>query len=363
MRSLSIATALLLLANAPAPSLCADAAAILGPRACVESDLGIAVADSAERARQLLDYARVGEAKFQTRFGRPANRYALVESDQATTDAAQTERLRAAGFKTVLPWPSAKAYRAQVEQSVRRAVEARAANLPADAREAAVKSGLAQIDAQFDPAKTALRDSGAIPHELGHAWYRQAYWPNAPHSRDHYGSPGLDWMDEMAAVLMESDPLFAQRIDQFADRYRKLRAAGASASPDILIDLPSYFVSTHPAAASVKALLDKEGLASPTAKQPGVRVLVGAEAAKVGGDAVRYYQQAAVVSQYLVERTGDPAVFARIGAAFGRGETIDQWLANAEPKGRLPRNVKALQADWLGRLDKRFPSAPDKQTA
>lgn len=357
MRCLPTTALLLLLANAPAPSLCTSAAAVIGTRACVESDLGIAVADTAERARQLLDYAKVGEAKFQIRFGRPATRYAVIESNLGSADSERTAQLRAAGFKTVLPWPSAKAYRAQVEQSVRRAVEAQAAALPPEAKEAAIKQGLAQLDSQFDPAKVTLRDAGAIPHELGHDWYRQAYWPNLPQTRDHYGSPSPDWLDEMAAVLMEGDALFAQRVDQFAERYRKLRAAGAATTPDVLIDLPRYFASEHPAAAPVKALLDKQGLTSSTVKGPTVRVLAGAEAEKVAGGSLRYYLQAAVVSQYLAERTGDPAVFARIGAAFGRSETMAQWLANKEPKGQLPRDLKALQADWLAWLDQRFPAS------
>lgn len=356
MRCLPTTAFLLLLANAPAPSLCTDAAAIIRARACAASEVGIAIADTPERARQLLDYAKVGEAKFQQRFARQASRYAVIESDLGPADSDRTAQLRTAGFRTVLPWPSAKAYRAQVEQSVRRAVEAQAAALPPEAKEAAIKQGLAQIEDQFDPAKVALRDSGAIPHELGHDWYRQAYWPNEPQTRDHYGSASPDWLDEMAAVLMEGDALFAQRVEQFADSYRKLRAAGAGSTPDVLIDLPSYFASEHPAAASVKALLDKQGLAASPTKGPTVRVLAGAEAAKVAGNSIRYYLQAAVVSQYLAERTGDPAVFARIGAAFGRGETMAQWLVNKEPKGTLPRDVKALQADWLVWLDKRFPA-------
>ena len=362
MRTLSTAAVLLLLANAPepAPKLCVGAAAVTGTRACAESDLGIAIADTAERARQLLDYAKVGEAKFRTRFARSATRYAVLESELAPSDSANIAQLRAAGFTTVLPWPSAKAYRAQVEQSVRRAVEVQAAALPPEAKEAAIKQGLAQIESQFDPAKVTLRDAGAIPHELGHDWYRQAYWPNLPQTRDHYGSPSPDWLDEMAAVLMESDQLFAQRAEQFAERYRKLRAAGASAAPDVLIDLPSYFASEHPAAAPVKALLDKQGLSPSTVKGTTVRVLAGAEAEKVAGGSLRYYLQAAVVSQYLVERTGDHAVFARIGAAFARGETMAQWLANKEPKGKLPRGLKALQADWLSWLDQRFPAEPAK---
>lgn len=53
-------------------------------------------------------------------------------------------------------------------------------------------------------------------------------------------------------------------------------------------------------------------------------------------------------------------MFARIGAAFARGETMAQWLANKEPKGKLPRDLKAMQADWLVWLDARFPAEPAK---
>lgn len=349
----------MLVANAPAPSLCATAAKIIGNAACIASDHGIAVAATAERARQLLDYATGGERKFAARFKRPVTPYAVIESDLGDQDSQRTVQLRAAGFITVLPWPSAAAYRAQVVQSVRRAVEAQAAGLSAEAKDAVIKQGIAQIEGQFAPDKIELRDAAAIPHELGHDWYRQAYWPNEPQTRDHYGSASPDWLDEMAAVLMEGDAAFALRVDQFAERYRMLQASGAlnASAPDVLIDLPGYFASVHPAAASVTALLKKEGLAKEGEKSPTIRVLAGAEAAKISGDSVRYYLQAAIVSQYLEDRTGDPAVFGRIGAAFGRGETIKQWLANREPKGKLPRDLQALQADWRQWLNDRFPMA------
>lgn len=350
---------------ASAAELCAIAAGTGDRRPCAESPDGIVIADTAERASSLLADAQAGAARFRKRFDQAPSRYAVVETTNGKVEGATFKALKAAGFKVVLPWLSPAGYGLQIEASVRRAVEAQTSGLPAEAREAAVQQALAQVKGK---APAGGQEAGAIAHELGHGWYANAYWPAGEGAGGHYGGAGPDWMDETAAVLMESDALAAERIEQFAERYAKLRAAGLlmKAPDNVLVDLPGFFASTHPGVARSAAVLSELRKKEPgTVPKDGVliRAASGPEAQKFAESAIHYYLQSTMAAEYLVARSGDPAIFARIGAAFGRGETIEQWLANGQPKGKLPRDLKALQTDWLDWLETRFPATPAKPTA
>ncbi len=344
---------------ASVPSLC-DAAVPVAPKlVCAETARGVALAGQRDRAQALLVLAEAGADRFIQRFGKPVARYAVVEGPEQPIGTAEVDALNKAGFVTVLPWLSTAAKREQIESAVRRGVTTKMAGQSPDVIEAAIAQALVQATRSLDPSVNVKVESAAVPHELGHGWYRAMYWPaaGAPGGKAHYGGPGPDWMDETAAVLMEAPTMYDERVVQFGDRYRRYRKdpAAADDATRLLIDLPNFFGETHPALAQVKALQQsdaKDGVATRT-----VRVLAGAQAEAIAAGAARFYLQSAVGALYLAERTGDPKIFARIGAAFGRGESIEHWLANAEPKGMLPRDLKALQADWLSWLDKRFPDA------
>lgn len=342
--------------------LCAAASAKIGAQTCVQSANGIVLSSDPACARKLLENAEAGVVRFKQRFGKTPNRYAVVEVSDGRVEGDVFEGLRAAGFSAVLPWLSVEGYRAQIEQSVRRAVEPQVAHLPPEAREATVQEAIAKV-AGKNPA--GGQEAGAVPHELGHIWYAQAYWPDSKSDGGHYGGAGPDWMDETAAVLMESPELAALRVSQFAERYRALRAAnGLNKKPEnALVDLAAFFASTHPGAERGRAMLAQLRQENPGAlPQNGmlVRASSGPEAERFAEAAIHYYLQATLAAEYLVKRSGDPAIFASIGAAFGRGETIEQWLAGPGAAARLPNSVAALQADWLAWLEQRFPE-PAKQ--
>lgn len=367
MRVALFSACLLLTCAAPATAagLCAKIPGSTKVRACAESEHGLVIADSTARAQELLDAAEAGAARFQRHFGRPASLFAVIETNDGQVDGVALDGLKSSGFKAVLPWLSPAGYRSQIEASVRRAVEAQTANLPAEARESVLQQALAQVTGK---SPVEGHETGAIAHELGHIWYIENFWPGREGRGGHYGGPGPDWMDETAAVLMESDALAAGRVKQFAERYAKLRAGGmlAKAPDNALVDLPAFFASSHPGVARGEAMLKeirKEGPGAAPKNGVLIRASSGPEAEKFAESAIHYYLQSTMAAEYLVARTGDLTVFARIGAAFARGETIEQWLANKEPKGKLPRDLKALQADWLDWLETRFPATPAKQAA
>jgi len=351
--------ALALAANAPPPSLCQQAHAVLPTLACAESTNGVALAGDAGRAQRLLELADAGVGRFREYFGRQALRYAVAEGPDALVPRDKVAALRAAGFKVVLPWLSEKLYRDQVEQSIRRGIAAQMQGRPQAEIDAVVAQALAR---QTDQGVRAKIELAAVSHELGHYWYWQGYWPDAPLGEEkHYGGPSPDWMDETAAVLMEAPSSFDDRVMQFAKRYRDYRAEPqkASESTRLMLDLIHFFAETHPAQEQVKALNRQTGNDAPNGS---VRVISGDEARKIAEGGLRFYLQSAVAAQYLIDRSGNRQVFARIAEAFARGQTMEQWLAGDEPKGKLPRDLKALQADWLNWLDQRFPAEPAKAT-
>lgn len=340
------------LAAAGEEALCAQATRIVTDLACAESARGVAMAGTSDRAQELLGLAEGGADRFVTYFGRAPLTYAVVEGRDAVTPRETIDALRKAGFPVILPWLSESVFRQQTELSLRRAIAAQMAGQPQEQIDAAVATALAR---QTDPARRKRIELAAVSHELGHDWFRVGYWGGGALNEDkHYGGPSPDWLDEMSAVLMEAPSSFEERVTQFRQQFDTYRSDPAKASENIrlLIDLPNFFTEVHPAAAQVRLLNDMRDAEE---KKSAVRVLTGEEARKIAEGGARFYLQSAVVSQYLIERTGDPKVFDRIAKAFVRGETIEQWLANAEPKGTLPRDLTAIQSDWLGWLETRFP--------
>lgn len=352
------------LAAAPNATACADALAAVGDGyRCAASANGVALSTDQAQANALLGFAETGEAEFRVAMGREAPRYAVVEIEGTVLDESKQNALRAAGFTTVLPWFSPAAYRMQVEASVRRAIEQQAAtaNLPVEQIDALVQSQVSRIPDVGSPESLAARAAVVIPHELGHSWYRQSFWPGAEATRGHYGSPGPDWLDEAAAVRMEPATSYADRLNGFWARYRRDPVA-ATTSTDVAVGIANlriYFDSAHPLAERARSVVDAEQLPGGRGTS-GSRIVLrtGAEAERIAGDGIRYYEQGAIVARYLAERSGDAAILGRIGAAFGRGETIDQWLANAEDKGQLPRSVSEMQPDWEAWLAANLPPPP-----
>ena len=338
---------------------CPDVAAGWDGVYCAGGSDGVVLAGTADRAKQLLDYASGGKTKFEKLFGRTAARYAIVEipSDRLTED--RHTALRNAGFAVVLPWLSPEAYQKQVETSVRQTVESRLieSGMPESARQAAVAAALAQAKSQISPDAAAKRDGIAIPHELGHMWLIQAFWPDKiVDGGGHYGGPGPDWLDEMAAVLMEPADSAKRRTELFTERYRAIRLAmhQGHATSDSLLDLKSYFSTVHPVANAARELVSKGG-SDPAGGGMTVRVLTGEEAKRFAGDGIRFYLQSLLASEYLVDRSGDPAVIGRIATAVANGQSFPDWLSKNKKKSVLPMSLDAMQADWLDWLERRLP--------
>lgn len=324
--------------------------------ACAEAPGGIAVAATQAEADKLASLTAEAEARFASFFGAAPPRYAIGY----TAMGADLEPLKAVGFTIAMPWLTDAAFRRSLDESIERAfvVQAERLNLDAGTAEAALAAALNDQKAKFDQ-QAAARD-GALQHEIGHQWYSELFWPGSrrdPRERGHYGGPGPDWLDETAALLMEPGAMADTRRDSFEKIY-----LGKPDTPTLqastvaeLVDLTHFLSQAHPVPKDQIKLLPTSGKV-----KEGMQIvtLSSVEAAQLGlNKAALFYFQGRMFADFLVERTGKPAVFARISAAFARNETMDQWLAAEGKDWGLPASVAALDGEWRQWLMKRFGPA------
>lgn len=337
----------------PAESVCARArtAAPTLARCAATPHGAILSADAAEAAR-LAALATAGEQRFRQAFSAEPAPYVVVQGE---VPAAEHAALEAAGFRVRLPWFTRSGFQSGMEAAVRRQVEAQTAGRTPEQVRAATDQALAQVRARMGSGGMD-RDPQVVPHELGHGWYVQAFWPGtAVDGQGHYGGPGPDWLDETAAVLMEPQAAADERREQF----RKAYAGEDGLSVD---DLATFLHRDHP----MKGANDAARQAALRARGngPGLMVLrsdQGDPEFQRTRQAGMFYAQGRVFADFMIERTGRPQIFAEIGRGFGRGLSIEQWLAANGRRYGLGATVAELDRSWRTWLAARYavpPAAP-----
>jgi hypothetical protein len=349
----------LLGSHAAVAATCAQLQPLLKDAACAQSASGSVVAAGAERAQALLALAEGGRLKFERAFATPAPRYAVIEQDSGLMPDGLRDAIRATGTPVVLPWLSSAAQQAQIEASVRRSVSERMrqAGIEGAAATSAVESAVAQAKAQINPQSAQRRDSTALPHELAHLWLIESFWAQRPKAvTQGYGGPGPDWLDEMAAVLAEPDESKLSRRGLFWSRYAGLGATASArtTSADSLIDLVGYFTSPHPLVAAMRSLGTSD---APAGSRSGtsIRVLGGEAASGFAADGIRFYLQSILVSDFLIEASGDPAILSRIAPEIAKGMSFEQWLAAYGSDHKLPVSTEAFRSQWLQWIERTRP--------
>ncbi len=332
---------------------------------CADTPHGVVLAESDDRAAALAAMAAQGEVRFARHFDRTPPRYALIEGDGAF-DAAVGDALAGAGYVWRFPWLSAKAQSDGMAASIRRAVEARAKaqGATAEATEAMVTAALAQQQARQSPEAIDRRERGVVPHELGHGWYMRGWWPEVPKvegAKTQYGGPGPDWMDEVAAVLMEDDVLTAERRSGFASR---LEAGGSER--ERLLDLKTFLTTDHPMAGrsfTMPAPTTPPAGAAASAATPvrisRVGVMSGEEARSLAASGLLFYLQSRSFADYLIERAGPSRAFVTAADTFAAGGTTADWLARHGASLGIATDIDALQTDWRAWVAGRGVSASD----
>jgi hypothetical protein len=156
-----------------------------------------------------------------------------------------------------------------------------------------------------------------LSHEIGHDLFIRHLVPSTRGGQ--YGGDAPDWLDEMAAVAFEGDGLRAARR----------RAAVRYAGEGKLIPLRRFLTMTHPEMESGSIPESADG------------TVIAFEPAS--NETPRFYAMAYAFYEYLVGRTGNPAIVAELAAAFRTGEPLEQWLLTRTGQGG---GIGALNADF-----------------
>ncbi|MCD9096022.1 hypothetical protein LU699_03475 [Luteimonas fraxinea] len=295
---------------------------------CLAAAHGLAYADTQDDARLAATALDAAAIQFGQVFGRSLPPGLLVLSSTVSGDDAerfaQTHDL---GFAQ--SWLSPADKRAQIEIVIRRATP--------DADAARIETILSQVEAQH---------VDLLRHELGHAQYRAAFWPDATPSPDAYGTPAPDWLDEASAVLMEGSTGRASRQRHFLEAWRQ-------SSPAIR-PLAEFLTMAHPVTAQKRALMQAQG---GTQSASGVQVMtMRGPDAEAGG---MFYSQSLLFADFLIDASSDPHILATISAAVASGVEFTDWLAATGAQHGLPTDLADLQEAWNAWCDARDTAASD----
>lgn len=320
-----------LLTLASADGRCAAALeAAPGFTSCAEGRLGLALSDSQAGADRLLAEAESGEPRFRTRFGQDPAPYVVFFFESDPPVAA----LNTAGFPTVLAWPSIAATASLFTEGFRRNELAGGPGPLSPEAEARVQAQSARMVADLE-----ARRSDLVAHELGHLWYLAGFWREGEIPTDGYGTGAPDWLDETAAILTEGEGVVQNR------RYGFFRGWAAKspedrATPGAIGDLKHFLERRHPSQTN-----DPDR--SARSESGAVTVTVSTRV----GDLDYFDEQARVFADYMLDRSGNPAIFGEITRSLAAGGTFETWLATQTGSPNLPSTVAALQSDWSAWAD------------
>lgn len=290
---------------------------------CRDTPNGVVVGmmgDGGEEAVILAaEEAALAERKWTSIFGIGPSPYAVV-----LDGALPAASLETAGALRVLPWMSLSARRGMLEKGIRDAV---ARQVPAAQVDALTAAAMLQAAPQMQVSLDQSSQPGVLSHELGHIWYILGFWAGAPKGDDSYASPAPDWLDEAAAVLMESEAMAERRRGAFH------RVWNETPSPTAVSDL---MAEVHPAFASganVQALTNGASTAEPV-----VMMISGEEFQRRTGTnpaaAGAFYTRVRAFVDFIVAKTGDHEALVRLTAHLRAGGAVADWFAK-DPAGRL----------------------------
>jgi hypothetical protein len=158
-----------------------------------------------------------------------------------------------------------------------------------------------------------------LRHEIGHDLFIRYLVPSTKDGQ--YGGDAPDWLDEMAAIAFEGDVL----------RTTRRRSTARQEPGKRFIPMARFLTMRHPEAA-----------AGPIRSSAGETYPLRDPASIETG---LFYATASAFHDYLLSRTGNPAIIAELASAVRRGAAVDQWLL-ARVHLPAPRGVAALEADF-----------------
>ncbi|MBX3560177.1 MAG: hypothetical protein KF780_00030 [Sphingomonas sp.] len=159
-----------------------------------------------------------------------------------------------------------------------------------------------------------------LRHEIGHDLFIRYLVPSTGSSQ--YGGDAPDWLDEMAAIAFEGEPL----------RSLRRRSIVHVAQEGKLIPLHRFLNMVHPEMAA-GSIPDTDGR-------------LGAAFDPASDETASFYAMAAAFYEFLVARTENAAIIADLAAVVRRGEPVEPWLLARTGYADAARGIDALDRDF-----------------
>lgn len=303
--------------------------------ACAQRDDILAVAGTPDRAEAVIDTALEARERFTGYFGARPGKTAIVEDLPLYPGYAAD--LSAEGW-IIKPWISPGAMRESLAARMRGPMRAA---MP-EASDAEIEARIAPVLDQRVDANEKVRHADAIiAHELGHLWFIDVFdWPAPEDGERAYGAATApDWLDETAAVTLESDALTDERRSALCERLPEDPAA----------EYRRFFVADHPLIALARRAAEAAEAAGEASDGPRIMVMnsttLGADDALIT-DAAYFY----ALSRNLVDWTqaeSDMALFPAMAAFVARGGTPEGFLEERGGEFGAPAGLDAW-SDALG---------------
>jgi hypothetical protein len=293
---------------------------------------GMAVyAQNAEEANAYVTSINDAAKKYKGIFDKQPGPGAIILVNDGTLSGAIIQQVQDAGATWFLPWQSFK--------------NPDKKGLPATEKASRTSEAAHCKPSSFDDA---------LPHELGHVWFRNQYWPKPKPAAtgtssstpskassqlgSHYGSPGPDWLDEMAAISMETDNMTDCR------RLRFIHSLSDPKKYQRIENLPAFFETAHPYASWMKGKIAE--MMAQKSKQAGaggatILKLNVSENDMPGG--IEFYLTNRAVLDFFTEQK-NPDALASLARHFSANGDIEQWLKQQE--GDFPKTIADLQTQW-----------------
>lgn len=326
-------------------SPCSDVVA-----SCHDGDAGVFIGDP-DLARDMLSTIDHAAERFAQTFGRPPAKVLVYQLE--AVDGETLRRLRENGLALQLPWLGNQDRRVLIKAEIERQIRSQMASLPEDVRDGLVEQTVEKALEAKPETVTGLPtiETSAIAHELGHLWFIEAFggWdPKAGFQSHGYGGMAPDWLDEAAAIALESDRMKA-------DRRTSLQKRGAIA----LIPLNDFLSMPHPGLeAAQKRRKEREERQGNKITGSNVQITVlGGDGAAATRGAADFYSQALMFTEFLQEMTGNKLVLADIAEQVSRGATLEDWLQSLPDE--QPKSVAALQLSWLSWVERQLSAESD----
>lgn len=267
------------------------------------------------------------EAQFSRHFG-AVPRYALLIKDGETRYPPELER---AGYHRYLIWKSPRSWAAQMRDLQRPLVQKNFQEQGVVEPELTARTERA-LERVFQ--REFAGGASIAAHELGHNLL-ESFWngkpPPVPAPRARYGTLAPDWLDEVAAILMESEESLENRRRFLPDLHKGGK----------MVPLRIYLGMPHPVG----------GVSEPAAAGAGGGPQVGP---------LEYYSQSLGFAEFLAETSGRPRIFEAIARKLSDGSTFEQWLAAEGRDYNLAADLDSLNRMWEAWLQRRYGAAADR---